>query len=286
MSKDDSGLEKRRKNTEFSQVSPSNTAAPRRRNSMPLPSAHGGSVSPMVRPYQPPQQQGQEYWYHVTTPENFQRIQASGGLMPHNLQPQKGVGLDEATGRGLQPPWREQVRDESRNLALTQQLAVLETPETARMLVQRAQSDLRQLAHQGTNQENLYMSSQLSSTQDYLASGPFMQEGAHIMRVPRRGTTGFVQDTQGKNADFRSLGTVISSRHMEHAYLSPEQVKNLYDKEGRAFSRELKWEPMRQTKAQPVPFEWHSGSCSTEARMQHGKGPDQDGFGGSGRKVK
>ena len=284
MSKDDSVINKRTRNTEFSQVvSPNTTPNRRRRNSMPLPPNHGGMVLPMVRHYRPPQNhQGQEYWYHVTTPQNFQLIQQSGGLIPNNLQSRQGVGLDESTGRGLQRSWPEQLRRASRNLVQANQ-ETQNFPQFAQMLTQTARHQLDLVAHQGTNQENLYMSSNLGTTQDYLANRAFMEDGAHIIRVPRSGTRGFVQDEQGKNDDFRALGMAISTRHMEYAELSPEHVQNFYDKPSREFNRSLSWNPVRSKKAQPVLFQWQSGSCTPEERKRHGGGDnDQGGQGGIG----
>ena len=287
MSKDDSGLDRRNRRGEFSQVvSPNTPSDRRRRNSVPLPPEHGGAVLPMLRHYQPPAEHGgQDYWYHVTTPQNFQLMQQSGGLLPSNLQPRAGTGLDASTGRGNDAPWSAQVREASNQLAaarLEQQFDF--TGQHAGLLaglVRDRRTNLTRLAREGSNRENLYMSASLGSTQDYLASRPFMTEGAHILRVPRSGTRGFVQDVQGKRDDYRSLGRVISSRHIEHAALTPEQVGQLYDRETRQFARTLQWQPMRPAKAQPIPFQWTSGGCSPEARKRHGPpGPGRGGDGG------
>lgn len=286
MSKDDSGLDKRKRRTEFSQVvSPETTPNRRRRNSMPLPHEHGGAVLPMVRHYQPPvAHDQQQYWYHVTTPQNFERIQQAGGLRPHNLQPVKGVGLDQATGRGGHAPWSEQLREagEAVGAARFEQQRHFggENASMFTQLIRNRQAELMRIAREGTNPENLYMSANIGSSQDYLASRAFMAEGAHILRVPRSGTRGFVRDVQGKRDDYRSLGRVISSRHIEHAVLTPEQVGQLYDKESHQFQRSLQWQPMQPAKASAVPFHWASGSCAPDERKRHGPpGPDLGGAG-------
>ncbi|WP_428243248.1 hypothetical protein [Gynuella sp.] len=288
MSKDDSGVHRRTRKTEFSQVVNEHAQpSSRRRNSMPLPPQHGGRVLPMLRPYEP-RVRGGNYWYHVTTPANFELIQQSGGLIPRNLQPRRGMGLDESTGRNHQSDWGHEIKDLADRLSaarLDQQLDFLgdKPPELHQMIQRNLQQNLQRTAHEGLNPENLYMSSDIGSSQDYLASQSFMDEGAHIIRVPRAGTGGFVRDVQGKDQDYRSLGRVISSRHMEHVELSPEQVRDLYDKPSDEFSAQLNWKRVAKPKAKAVPFTWRSGGCSTEERMNHGYGPGRGpGPGGVG----
>jgi hypothetical protein len=288
MSKDDSGIDRRSRKTEFSQVvSPNVTPNRRRRNSMPLPVSHGGMALPMVRRYQPPVHPGGgQHWYHVTTPQNFERIQQSGGLMPHTLQPSKGVGLDESTGRGTGTSWMGQLRDISESLGavrLEQQFDFLgENTEMFNLAIRRGEQRLRRTAREGINPENLYMSANIGSSLDYLHSESFHSEGAVLMRVPRERVRGFRRDVQGKQQDYRALGMVIPSRHIEFAEIPSGKVGDFANMEERQAKRALRWQPMNPPKAQPVRFQWQSGSCAPEERLRHGFGGPKRGPEGGG----
>lgn len=291
MSKDDSGIGRRPRRGEFSQVvSPDAAPNRRRRNSMPLPAAHGGRVLPMVRQYQPPAEHGgQEYWYHVTTPQNFGLIRQAGGLMPLSLQPQRGQGLDQETGRDNPASWSDQLRQGARAIqdatldARMHNLMGVGSPIDPQELTRPLREDLAQLAHEGANQENLYMSAGIGSSLDYMMGSRGMQrDGAVLMRVPRQGTGGFNQDTQGKRLDYRSLGRVIPNRHIEFAEIAPDRVVDVASMEDRDALGALSWQPAGQGKAQPVRFAWQSGGCSPDTRSQHGfGGPKRDPGGGS-----
>lgn len=289
MSQDDSRVGARAKVPEFSQVvGPGTTPHRQRRNSMPLPSQHGGLVLPMRREYQPPApHNGQEYWYHVTTPGNFELMRQSGGLMPSQMQPRRGVGLDDSTGRADHRSWHEQMheaREAVRDAPLQAQFHNLMNPGNRvdpQMLVDQARGAMGQLAREGTNQENLYMSANIGSSLDYLMSQPMIEQGAVMMRVPRSGTGGFRQDTQGKQQDYRALGMRIPSAHIEFAEIAPERVTDFANMEERQAKRSLNWQPMNPKKSQPVPFRWGPGSCAPEERTRHsgpGPGPEGGGF--------
>ena len=133
------------------------------------------------------------------------------------------------------------------------------------------------------------MSDHLRSTQDYLASPMFMEHGARIFRTPRGGHRGFIRDTQGKNNDYRSQGMRIPTHQLEFAELTPDQVRDTYDKDTPIFNARLKWQPLQQRKAKAVYFQWGSGACSTQARMKNGfggspfdRGPQGGGNDGGG----
>lgn len=288
MSQDDFHLGLRRRSTEFSQVvSPNIGPNPRRRNSMSLPSDHGGRVLPMVRIYQPPSPKQQTgYWYHVTTPQNFELMRQSGGMMPLTLQPWRGVGLDQATGRDNPVSWADQLRDYTRRIGMAQNLASSGTPlSVVEDLTGLLRRNMQQLAREGTNRENLYLSSDIGSSLDYMTHQPMRDDGAVLMRIPRSGTGGFVHDTQGGQQDYRSRGMVILSRHIEFAEIGPELIFEFTSMSDRDAKGDLGWQPMNPKKSQPVLFRWGPGSCASEARKRHdfgGPKRDPDGGGAGG----
>lgn len=290
MSKDDFQFGLHRRRTEFSQVvGPNVVPNPRRRNSMSLPSEHGGRVLPMRRVYQPPPPERQTgHWYHVTTPQNFDLMRQSGGMMPLTLQPRHGVGLDQATGRDNPVSWSDQLREYARQIDMApldvrlHNLTSSGTPLRVEDVTGVLRRNMRQLAYEGTNRENLYLSRDIGSSLDYMTHRPMRDAGAVVMRVPRAGTDGFVRDTQGGLQDYRSLGMTVPSRHIEFAEIGPERIFEFANLRERDAKRQLDWHPMSPKKAQPVRFRWGPGSCAPEARKRHDfGGPKRDPDGGA-----
>lgn len=243
---------------EFQQVVGPEIAPNRaRRNSMPNPGSDTYKLAQFIHKPDPES----PYLHHITHPDNLANIKKAGGLMPINLQPKRGQGLDQMTQRAAPSvsstvkalvDLPDQILETNFNRFMSNKPLI--SQDEQQLLTTMKKSEAQLALREGANPDNLYMSKGTGSTKDYMTN--YFQSGAVLLRThASHNNQGFVKDQQGKADDMRGRGVVIPSSQLEFAHVSGQHMQTNYDKPDWQF-KDLDWQPLtpqNRPRAQSLP---------------------------------